>query len=39
MWLPRSDQVPATVAVSGPVVVVGVASAGVWWLSLPLFGA
>lgn len=39
MWLPRSDQVPATVAVSGPVVLIGGASAGVWWVSLPLFGA
>jgi heavy metal translocating P-type ATPase len=39
MWLPRSDQVPVTAAVSGPVVLIGLASAGVWWVVLSLFGA
>jgi heavy metal translocating P-type ATPase len=39
MWLPRSDQVPVTAALSGPVVLIGLTSAGVWWIVLGLFGA
>jgi heavy metal translocating P-type ATPase len=39
MWLPRSDQVPVTAAVSGPVVLIGLTSAGVWWIWISLFGA